>query len=105
MCIRDMYLELSGKSDLREEKDLLLKNIDFKSTLIDYLRVEWESYMIYGGYPAIVTEPDKLEKIKRLKDIRDSFVKRDILESGVMNETAFYNLFRILAGQTGGMVN
>ena len=104
-CSFDEYLELSGKADLREEKDHLLKNGDFKSTLIDYLRVEWESYMIYGGYPAIVTEPDKQEKMNRLKDIRDSFVKRDILESGVINETAFYNLFRILAGQTGGMVN
>jgi len=104
-CSFDEYLELSGKSDLREEKDYLLNNGDFKSTLIDYLRVEWEMYMIYGGYPSIVTEPDKQEKISRLKDIRDSFVKRDILESGVNNETAFYNLFRILAGQTGGMVN
>jgi len=104
-CSFDEYLELSGKSDLREEKDYLLKNGDFKSTLIDYLRVEWESYMLYGGYPAIVTEPDKQEKINRLKEIRDSFVKRDILESGINNETAFYNLFRILAGQTGGMVN
>src|SRR5665647_1884350 len=94
-CSFDEYLELSGKSDLREERDHLLKNGDFKSTLTDYLRVEWESYMIYGGYPAIVTEPDKQEKINRLKDIRDSFVKRDILESGVVNETAFYNLFRI----------
>ncbi len=104
-CSFDEYLELSGKSDLREEKDQLLKNEDFKSTLIDYLRVEWESYMIYGGYPAIVTEPDKQEKINKLKDIRDSFVKRDILESGVVNETAFFNLFRVLAGQTGGIVN
>jgi len=104
-CSFDEYLELSGKSDLREEKDHLLKNGDFKSTLTDYLRVEWESYMLYGGYPAIVTEPDKQEKINRLKEIRDSFVKRDILESGVNNETAFYNLFRILAGQTGGIVN
>ena len=104
-CSFDEYLDLSGKSDLREEKNYLLKNGDFKSTLTDYLRVEWESYMIYGGYPAIVTEPDKQEKINRLKEIRDSFVKSDILESGVINETAFYNLFRVLAGQTGGMVN
>lgn len=104
-CSFDEYLELSGKPDLREEKDHLLKSGDFKSTLIDYLRVEWESYMIYGGYPAIITEPDKQEKINRLKEIRDSFVKRDIMESGVVNETAFYNLFRILAGQTGGLVN
>jgi hypothetical protein len=104
-CTFDEYLELSGKSDLREEKEHLLRNADFNSTHIDYLRVEWESYMIYGGYPAVVTEPDKQEKINRLKDIRDSFIKRDILESGVLNETAFYNLFRILAGQSGKIVN
>ena len=104
-CSFDEYLELSGKSHLREEMVHLLKTSGFKSTLLDYLRVEWESFMNYGGYPAIVTEPDFQEKVNRLKDIRDSFVKRDILESGVVNETAFYNLFRILAGQTGGIVN
>jgi uncharacterized protein len=104
-CSFDEYLLLSGKSHLLKEKDLLLKNTNFKSSLIDYLRIEWESYMIYGGYPAILTEPDKQEKINRLKDLRDSFVKRDILESGVINESAFYNLFRVLAGQTGSMVN
>jgi len=104
-CSFDEYLLLNGKSHLLKEMNRLLKTADFKSTLIDYLRIEWESYMIYGGYPAIITEPDKQEKINRLKEIRDSFVTRDILESGVMNETAFYNLFRILAGQTGSLVN
>jgi predicted AAA+ superfamily ATPase len=104
-CSFDEYLSLSGKSQLLEEKDRLMKRPDFKTTLIDYLRIEWETYMIYGGYPAIITEPDKQEKINRLKEIRDSFLKRDILESGVMNESAFYNLFRILAGQTGNLVN
>lgn len=104
-CSFDEYLVLGGKSHLLEERDHLIKIGGFKSTLFDYLRVEWESYMIYGGYPAIVTEPDFQGKIDRLKDIRDSFVKRDILESGVVNETAFFNLFRILAGQTGGIVN
>ena len=67
--------------------------------------MEWESYMIYGGYPAIITETGTEEKIDRLKEIRDSFVKRDILESGVINEIAFYNLFRILASQSGSLVN
>ncbi len=104
-CSFDEYLDLGGKSDLREELEHLLKNADFKSTRFDYLRLEWEDYMTFGGYPAVVTEPDKVEKISRLNDIRDSFVKRDILESGVINQTAFYNLFRILAGQIGGIVN
>jgi predicted AAA+ superfamily ATPase len=61
--------------------------------------------MVYGGYPAVVTEPDSKEKVAYLKEIRDSFVKRDILESGVQNESTFYNLFRIIAGQTGSLVN
>jgi predicted AAA+ superfamily ATPase len=104
-CSFDEYLLLCGKSHLLEEKDHLLKIGDYKSTLIDYLRIEWEAYMIYGGYPSIITEPDKQEKTNRLKEIRDSFVKRDILESGVINESAFYNLFRVLAGQTGSLVN
>ena len=104
-CSFDEYLVLGGKSHLLEERDHLIKIGGFKSALFDYLRVEWESYMIYGGYPAIVTEPDKQEKINKLKEIRDSFVKRDLLESGVISETAFYNLFRILADQTGGIVN
>ena len=75
-CSFDEYLDLGGKSDLREELEHLLKNADFKSTRFDYLRLEWEDYMTFGGYPAVVTEPDKVEKISRLNDIRDSFVKR-----------------------------
>lgn len=104
-CSFDEHLLLSGKSDLLEEKKRLTDRPDYKSTLIDYLRIEWEEYMIFGGYPAIITEPDKREKISRLTEIRDSFVKRDILESGIKNESAFYSLFRILAGQTGSLVN
>ena len=83
----------------------MLQQPDAKSTQLDYFRIEWEEYMIYGGYPAIITEPDKQEKINRLKEIRDSFVKRDIQESGVQNENAFYQLFRIFAAQTGNLVN
>lgn len=104
-CTFDEYLELCGKSHLVEEKKHLITNPGSKSALIDYLQIEWEAYMIFGGYPAIITEPDAEGKIDRLKEIRDSFVKRDILESGVSNETAFYNLFRILASQSGSLVN
>jgi uncharacterized protein len=104
-CSFDEYLEMGGKLNLLEEIKNINAKTDYKSTLIEILQVEWEKYMIYGGYPAIITEPDIAEKINRLKEIRDSFVKRDILESGVQNETAFYSLFRILASQTGGLIN
>jgi hypothetical protein len=61
--------------------------------------------MIYGGYPAVIKETNPEDKILRLQEIRDSFIKRDITESGVRNETAFYQLMRLLAAQTGGLVN
>ncbi|MCA1758538.1 MAG: ATP-binding protein, partial [Bacteroidales bacterium] len=104
-CSFDEYLELSGKNELLREKNRLSDNSNSKSTKIDYLRVEWENYLLYGGYPAVITEPNPEEKIIRLRELRDSFVKRDIQESGVENETAFYSLMRILAAQTGNLVN
>ena len=104
-CSFREYLELGGKPDLLAELDRIISTKGSKSTEIDYLRIEWENYMLYGGYPSVITEPDKEEKVNRLKEIRDSYIKRDIQESGVANESAFYQLFRILASQTGSLVN
>lgn len=104
-CDFEEYLELNNKPQFVEEVKRLINQPDAKSSILEYLRIEWENYMIYGGYPAVVAEPDKSEKIVLLKEIRDSFIKRDILESGVSNETAFYQLFRILAEQSGKLVN
>lgn len=104
-CSFEEYLELSNKSHLVDEINRITFQPGAKSSQLEYLRIEWESYMIFGGYPAIVAEPDKNEKILLLNELRDSFIKRDILESGVSNETAFYQLFRILAEQSGKLVN
>jgi hypothetical protein len=104
-CNFEEYLELSDKYHFIDEINRLINQTGAKSTQLEYLRIEWENYMIYGGYPAVITEPDKNEKILLLKEIRDSFIKRDILESGVSNETAFYQLLRILAEQSGNLVN
>jgi len=104
-CSFGEYLEISGKDELKSEMSGILTNREKKSTQIDYLKIEWENYLIYGGYPAVIAEPDKTEKVNLLREIRDSFVKRDSQESGVLNENAFYHIFRILASQTGKLVN
>jgi len=104
-CDFDEYLELSNKHQFIDEINRLINQPGAKSTQLEYLRIEWENYMIYGGYPAVITETDKNEKVLLLREIRDSFIKRDILESGVSNETAFYQLLRILAEQSGKLVN
>jgi predicted AAA+ superfamily ATPase len=104
-CSFDEYLLLRNRPDLRDDVRRIQSNEKAKSIYIDILQQEWEDYMLYGGYPAVITEPDKQEKVARLAEIRDSYIKRDVLESGVQNETAFYNLFRILATQSGNLLN
>ncbi|MEQ1747356.1 MAG: ATP-binding protein [Saprospiraceae bacterium] len=64
-----------------------------------------ETYLTYGGYPAVVLENETRHKVERLHDLKDSFVKRDILESGVTDETKFYRLMMLLAAQIGNLVN
>lgn len=104
-CTFDEYLQLGNKDDLLAEKKRIETKSGAKTTQLPQLKNEWENYMLFGGYPAVILEPDRAGKIRMLQEIRDSFVKRDILESGVVNETAFYNLFRIMAAQSGQMVN
>lgn len=104
-CSFDEHLVLSGHQGLLDEYHRLSNTKGAKSSLLSYIKAEWDKYMIYGGYPAVITETNPEDKILRLQEIRDSFIKRDITESGVRNETAFYQLMRLLAAQTGGLVN
>ena len=104
-CSFNEYLLLRNRQDLLDDVRRICSNDKAKSIYIDILQQEWEDYMLYGGYPAVITEPDKTEKAARIAEIRDSYIKRDVLESGVQNETAFYNLVRIIAAQSGNLLN
>ena len=104
-CSFEEHLLLRGKTEFLKEAGRLSRQKGARSVLLSTLEVEWSNYMLYGGYPAVVLEPDVEEKKLLLNEIKDSFVKRDLLESGVKNETAFYFLFRILAEQTGNLLN
>jgi predicted AAA+ superfamily ATPase len=104
-CSFDEYLQLRDLPDLLNDIIRIRANVNAKSVYLDTLRQEWEMYMLYGGYPAVITEPDKQEKRVRLAEIRDSYLKKDALEAGIQNETAFYYLFRILAGHSGNLLN
>ena len=104
-CSFDECLLLREKTELLKELNRLTRQKGAKSVQLHTLETEWNNYMLFGGYPAVILEPDVEEKKQRLSEIKDSFVKRDILESGVRNEAAFYLLFRVLADQTGGLLN
>ncbi len=62
-------------------------------------------YLTYGGYPAVVLEDDFEEKKWLLEELKNSYLRRDIIESGVDKEQKFIMLVQLLADQIGSLVN
>lgn len=104
-CDFEEYLLLGGKGDLLGEVRRLKEVPASKSTMLPLLQREMYEYMRFGGYPEVVTETSGENKIEILKDLRDSFVKKDIDDAGIKDEDAFYRLMQILATQVGGLTN
>ncbi len=99
------FLLFKNEEKLLKELQLLRNGSIKKSPLVQQLWVALDEYINYGGYPAVVLEPNNIDKVERLNEIRDSFVKRDMLEAGILEESKFYNLMMLLAGQIGYLVN
>jgi len=70
------------------------------------LQSHYEQHVIYGGYPAVVLENDRERKLRLLRDIYESYVRKDINQLfTVENITSFNNLVKMLALQIGNLVN
>ncbi len=78
---------------------------DYLSLQSHKIAVLLDEYLTYGGYPAVVLAENTERKRALLAELAQSFIKRDVLESGIKNEERFYFLLKILAAQTGGLVN
>ncbi len=66
----------------------------------------WEEYVSFGGYPAVVTEPEKELKQTLLVNLINTYIERDIIELlGEESVTEFRFLTRLLAAQTGQLLN
>ncbi len=73
--------------------------------VIDDIEALQREYLVFGGYPAVVLAESIEEKKLLLEDIVSSYVKKDVYEAGIRKTTEFFSLFRMLASQTGGLVN
>ena len=99
------WLIFKNLSDLSKELGIIRERKQYTSISHRELSEMLNEYLIFGGYPEVVLEHKEEEKIKLLKEIKDSFLKRDIDESGISNPDKFYNLLSLLAGQIGNLVN
>lgn len=70
------------------------------------LKALFEEYVIFGSYPKVALSPTYEEKISVLESIFTSYVRRDIKDLAVIEETEKFNkLVLLLACQIGNLVN
>ncbi|MBC8486172.1 MAG: ATP-binding protein [Bacteroidetes bacterium] len=101
----DEFLVFKDKIDLKHELEKTRERQEYKSVRYAEIMHYLSEYLTFGGYPNVVLAQSDEEKINVLEEIKNSYIKRDILDSKVENRQAFYNLLNILAGQTGNLLN
>lgn len=70
------------------------------------LKGQLEQWLIYGGYPEVVSLKKKAEKIQLLNEIMQSYLLKDILElEKVKSSKILLDLLRLLAFQIGSAVS
>ena len=95
----------TGSNELPEELNRIRTNEKYISSKRKDLESNFNEYLAYGGYPAVVLANSPEKKVELLKEITGSFLKRDVIESNIQDKEKFYQLLLILAQQTGSLVN
>jgi len=66
----------------------------------------FEEYLVYGGYPAVVTTKTSLEKKKILEGILDGYLLKDVRSLlQLATESELIKLVKLLATQTGNLIS
>ena len=99
------FLSMKGLKELIPEKQKIALTNDYISLKRNELNVLLDEYMTYGAYPAVVKTNDTSVKLDILKDLFQSYLKKDIYEAGVKQHEKFYQLMTILTHQTGSLIN
>lgn len=75
-------------------------------SLINRLKNLYREFILYGGYPKIVLEPDLEKKKRHLFQIIDTYVRKDVRDLAEVEDIQkFNNLIYVLASQSGKLVN
>lgn len=70
------------------------------------LQQKLEEFLIFGGYPAVITAPSREEKISILTELVDSYLLKDILTlEKIKRSETLINLVKLLAFQIGQLVS
>jgi uncharacterized protein len=78
-----------------------VKNLAEQDRLIPWL----DLYMRYGGYPEVVLSPKIEDKQLILRNIIQAQIYKDIAEAGIERSDRYLLILKLLAHQTGGILN
>jgi len=62
-------------------------------------------YITYGAYPRVILEKDPFMKQQTLLELANDYIKKDVFESGIKSDEKYFQLMKLLAAQTGSLVN
>ena len=96
----DEFLIFNRQQDLFKQKKAKL-TVYYKQKLLGL----WEKYLEYGGYPKVALAEDDDTRRIVLEEIGSSYIKKDIADAGIKNTERYFSLLKILAEQTGQLVN
>lgn len=84
-----------------------ISQLELKGLYNDYdLKEQLSQFLIFGSYPEVITSKTKAKKIKRIEEIADSYLLKDILElERVRSSKILLDLLRLLAFQIGSEVS
>jgi predicted AAA+ superfamily ATPase len=70
------------------------------------MKALFEEYVLYGGYPKVVLTKSREDKLEELRELFETYELKDVnVLFDVANLSAFRNLFKLLAGSIGNLLN
>lgn len=99
------FLIFKNQNEIRDQWLNTLSDPNYIAPEKRSIEILFGEYLTYGGYPAVVLEPDMVEKKLLLSELVTTYLKRDVTESNIEDFLKFQSLVKVLASNTGGLVN
>ena len=71
----------------------------------DEIMQHFYDYLVYGGYPEVVLADNMAERKEILRELRNSYAKKDVQEAGLLHPDLYLRLMKITADQIGSLFN
>ncbi len=94
------FLEFKKEDEIRQFYDKKVPSI-YHNRLIEL----WKEYLAFGSYPEVVLNDDIQIKKTIIEGLALSYIKKDIYEANIKESEKYFHILRILADQTGQLVN